>query len=85
MTLHSWLLFGHILGADRPGDWRLVPTSANGRPAVINYLRSTRGRTFTPLSVDVLHVRGDRIAAINCFLDTRLAVTFARELRVPTS
>ena len=70
--------FGHILGADRPGDWRLVPTSANGRPAVINYLRSTRGRTFAPLSVDVLHVRGDRIAAINCFLDARLAMTFGQ-------
>ena len=70
--------FEHILGADRLGDWRLVPTSANGRPAVVNYLRSTRARAFAPLSVDVLHVRGDRIAAINCFLDTRLAVTFGQ-------
>ena len=70
--------FEHILGADRPGDWRLVPTSANGRPAVVNYLRPTSGGSFAALSVDVLHVRGDRIAAINCFLDPRLATAFAQ-------
>ena len=70
--------FEHILGADRPGDWRLVPTSANGRPAAINYLRPSRGGTFAALSIDVLHVRSDRIAAINCFLDARLSVTFGQ-------
>lgn len=70
--------FEHILGADRPGDWRLVPTSANGRPAVVNYLRPTSSGTFAALSVDVLHVRGGRIAAINCFLDARLAVAFGQ-------
>lgn len=70
--------FEHILGADRPGDWRLVPTSANGRPAVVNYLRPINGDTFAALSVDVLHIRGDRIAAINCFLDTRLAAVFGQ-------
>lgn len=70
--------FEHILGADRPGDWRLVPTSANGRPAVVNYLRPNCGGPFAALSVDVLHVRGNRIAAINCFLDARLAVAFGQ-------
>jgi ketosteroid isomerase-like protein len=70
--------FEHILGADRTGDWRLVPTSANGRPAVVNYLRPTSSGTFAALSVDVLHVRGGRIAAINCFLDARLAVAFGQ-------
>lgn len=70
--------FEHILGADRPGDWRLVPTSANGRPAVVNYLRPTNSDIFAALSVDVLQIGGDRIAAINCFLDTRLAAAFGQ-------
>jgi RNA polymerase sigma-70 factor (ECF subfamily) len=68
--------FEHILGTDRPGDWRLIPTSANGRPAVVNYLRPVSGGAFAALSVDVLHIRGDRIASINCFLDGRLAAAF---------
>lgn len=68
--------FGHILGPDRPGDWRLLPTSANGRPAVANYLRPADGAQLVPLSVDVLHVRNDRIAVINCFLDPMLATVF---------
>ena len=70
--------FEHILGANRPGDWRLVPTSSNGRPAVVNYLRPTSSDTFAALSVDVLHVRDGHIAAINCFLDARLAVAFGQ-------
>jgi RNA polymerase sigma-70 factor (ECF subfamily) len=70
--------FDHILGADRPGDWRLVPASANGRPAVVNYLRPTNSSTFAALSVDVLHVRGSHIATVNCFLDARLAVAFGQ-------
>jgi RNA polymerase sigma-70 factor (ECF subfamily) len=70
--------FEQILGANRPGDWRLVSTSANGRPAVVNYLRPSSGGTFAALSIDVLHVRDDRIAVINCFLDARLAIAFGR-------
>jgi RNA polymerase sigma-70 factor, ECF subfamily len=68
--------FERILGGDRPGDWKLVPTSANGRPAVINYLRPADGAAFAALSIDVLHIRDDRLANINCFLDTHLAKAF---------
>jgi RNA polymerase sigma-70 factor, ECF subfamily len=70
--------FEHILGADRPGDWKLVPTSANGRPAVLNYLRPADSDTFAALSIDVLHTRDDRLATINCFLDTQLAKAFGQ-------
>jgi RNA polymerase sigma-70 factor (ECF subfamily) len=72
--------FEHILGANGPGDWRLLPTSANGRPAVVNYVRPAAGRTFAALSIDVLHVRDDCIAAISCFLDDRLATAFGRPM-----
>lgn len=74
--------FDHILGDARPGDWRLVPTSANGRPAVVNYLRAAHDDRYLAISVDVVHIRGDRIAAINCFLDRRLAAAFGQPLSV---
>ncbi len=70
--------FEHILGDDRPGDWKLVATSANGRPAVVNYLRPADGDTFAALSIDVLHIRHDRLATVSCFLDPRLARAFGR-------
>ncbi len=74
--------FERILGGDRPGDWKLVPTSANGRPAVVNYLRPADGGTFAALSIDVLHVRDDRLATINCFLDVGLAGAFGHPLTI---
>ena len=54
--------FERILGGDRPPDWKLIPTSANGRPAVLNYLRPADSDTFAALSIDVLHIRDDRLA-----------------------
>ncbi len=74
--------FERILGGDPPGDWRLVPTSANGRPAVINYLRPADSSTLAALSIDVLHIRDDRLATINCFLDAHLAKAFGHPLTI---
>lgn len=74
--------FERILGGDRPGDWKLVPTSANGRPAVLNYLRPADSNTYASLSVDVLYVRDDRLASIHCFLDTRLVKAFDHPLAI---
>ncbi len=68
--------FERILGGERPGDWKLVPTSANGRPAVLNYLRPGDSDTYASLSVDVLYIRDDHLASIHCFLDTRLVKAF---------
>ncbi|MAT07340.1 MAG: RNA polymerase subunit sigma-70 [Acidimicrobiaceae bacterium] len=74
--------FERILVADGSGDWKLVPTSANGRPAALNYLRLPDSDTFAALSIDVLHIRDDRLAAINCFLDARLARAFGHPLAI---
>jgi len=50
----------------RPMDWRTIPTRANGRPALANYLRGAQ--TYDALVVDVLRVVDGRIAEINAFV-----------------
>lgn len=51
---------------------RLVPTTANGAPAVAQYRPSGPGGAHRPWNLQVLDVAGDRVVAINGFLDTRL-------------
>ena len=67
--------------ARRPGDWAMVATWANGRPATANYLRRPGDERFRALSIDVLTLdeRG-RIAEINCFLDDALFASFGLPL-----
>ena len=52
----------------RPLDWRTVATSANGRPALANYLREPGGTRYEALVVDVLRIVDGRIAEINAFV-----------------
>ena len=49
------------------GDWRLVPTRANLMPAAASYLRAPGDTEFRAFKLDVLRVRGDRIAEITTF------------------
>jgi len=49
---------------------RLVPTAANGLPAFGQYRPGARGEPHRPWSLVVLELAGDRIAAMNHFLDT---------------
>ena len=53
----------------------MVPTRANGQPAVVAYRRGADGR-FTAHGVEVLTLLGDRIARITAFLDPSLVPTF---------
>lgn len=50
------------------GDWRHLPTSANGQPAVGCYLWDDDAGAHLAWSVDVLTLRGDRIAEITSFV-----------------
>jgi RNA polymerase sigma-70 factor (TIGR02960 family) len=56
-----------LAGAFDPGDWRLLPTRANRMPAAASYLRARGDDTFRAFKLDVLRVRGDRIAEITTF------------------
>ncbi|MFL6073096.1 MAG: sigma-70 family RNA polymerase sigma factor [Mycobacteriales bacterium] len=49
-----------------PGDWRMLPTRANGQPAAATYLRGDDGR-HRAFGIAVLTVRGDGIAGITVF------------------
>ena len=62
-----------VLG--RPGRWRMVPTRANGQPAVVAYRRTADGR-YEAHRVEVLEVIGHRIARITAFHDPALVPTF---------
>ncbi len=58
-----------------PGQWRTVPTRANGDPAVALYGRAPDG-TYRAHSIDVLSLIGGRIARIVAFNDADLVKTF---------
>lgn len=76
--------FAHLLGPDGPGAWELVPTRANGAPAVANYLRPPGEETARATSIDVLRVRAGRIVGIHCFLGDAPFPAFGLDLLSPT-
>jgi RNA polymerase sigma-70 factor (ECF subfamily) len=53
-------------------DWRHLPASANGQPAVAVYHRVETGGAYLPFALDVMTLEGDRIRQITAFV-TRTA------------
>ncbi|MFF0728087.1 RNA polymerase subunit sigma-70 [Streptomyces sp. NPDC004134] len=49
------------------GDWRHLPTRANGRPAVAGYVRRPGTTVYRAQTLEVLRVDGGRIAEITTF------------------
>ena len=62
-----------------PGDWRMVPTSANGQPAAVAYRREADG-VHHAFGVAVLFATTTGIARITVFGDPRLATRFGLPL-----
>jgi RNA polymerase sigma-70 factor (ECF subfamily) len=58
-----------------PGDWRLLPTRANGQPAAAAYLRGPDGAHHA-FGVSVLTPAAGGIARINVFGDPALVARF---------
>jgi RNA polymerase sigma-70 factor (TIGR02960 family) len=56
-------------------QWRMVPTRANGQPALVAYERTGEGR-YEAHGIEVLTLIGDRIARITAFNDASLVPTF---------
>jgi RNA polymerase sigma-70 factor, ECF subfamily len=65
-------LAGRVLRTDL---WRLVPTRANGQPALVEYEHTGDGR-YEAHGVQVLTLIGPRIARITAFNDPSLVPTF---------
>jgi RNA polymerase sigma-70 factor (ECF subfamily) len=59
----------------RGDQWRMVPTRANGQPALVAYQRAGDGR-YEAYGVQVLTLLGARIARITAFNDPSLVPTF---------
>jgi len=75
--LRNW-----VLGA--PGDWQMLPTSANGQPAAVGYRRGADGARHA-YGVVVLEVTGTGISHIVSFGDPGLAALFGFPATLPAS
>jgi RNA polymerase sigma-70 factor (TIGR02960 family) len=60
-------LLERAFGADRDGDWRLLPTAANRLPAAVSYLRRPGDTEYRAFKLDVLRIDGGVIAEITTF------------------
>jgi RNA polymerase sigma-70 factor, ECF subfamily len=75
--------FAVELPLTRCGSWRHVPTSANGQPAVGCYLRTGDSGAYLAWSIDVLTLRGDRIAEITAFVGAEHFAPFGLPASLP--
>ena len=57
------------------GNWRLLPTRANGQPALVVYARRPDG-VFRAYGVQVLAVQGSQVRRISSFNDAALVTAF---------
>lgn len=73
---------GHVLG--RPGDFRTVPLSANGQPALAAYRRGAEGR-YRACVIQVLTFAPGGVARIAAFRDLRLFPVFCLPADMPAA
>lgn len=79
----GWYRGGEAIGklihqqcpAERPGDMRLIPLTANGQPAAAMYMRSEDGGHL-PFQLHVLNMTADGVSHVVAFLDTSLFAKF---------
>jgi RNA polymerase sigma-70 factor (ECF subfamily) len=57
-------------GLTEPGEWRLVPTSANRMPAAACYLREWDKTEFVAFKIDVLRIVRGQVAEVTTFNST---------------
>jgi RNA polymerase sigma-70 factor, ECF subfamily len=68
--------------ASGPGDMRMVPTSANGQPALALYMRDSDG-VHRAFQLQQLTISGDRVTHVVCYFDTSLFATFGLPDQLP--
>jgi RNA polymerase sigma-70 factor, ECF subfamily len=69
-----------VLG--RPGDWRMIPTAANGQPAFAAYAREHTGG-YIAHGICVLTLTGTEVSRMVCFNDPGLFPGFGFPSRLP--
>jgi RNA polymerase sigma-70 factor (ECF subfamily) len=65
-----------VFTADARGRFRLVPTRANGLPALATYQRDADAGAFRPVSIQLLQLEHGRIREVHAFLDPSLFPRF---------
>jgi RNA polymerase sigma-70 factor (ECF subfamily) len=72
-----------VIGSDaaaeflaRPLDWRTLPSAANGRPALICYLRHPGSDQYDAMVVDVLTIENGKIVESNAFVGAHHVAAF---------
>jgi RNA polymerase sigma-70 factor (ECF subfamily) len=73
-------LGAHVLG--RPGEFRMIPTAANGQPAFAAYARDHRGG-YHAHGICVLTLTGTQVSRIVSFNDPGLFGAFGFPARLP--
>jgi RNA polymerase sigma-70 factor (ECF subfamily) len=66
-----------------PGDWRLLPTTANGQPSAAAYLRDAKG-TYRAYGLALLTCKSGGIARITAFVGAELVVKAGFADALPT-
>ena len=73
--LGSWVL-------REPGQFRMIPTVANGQPALVAYMRGADGLHYAH-GVQVLTLAGSSISRVTSFNDPELVATFGFPFVLP--
>jgi RNA polymerase sigma-70 factor (ECF subfamily) len=63
-----------MTGPTALGEFRCLPASVNGQPAVANYLRRPGETVFRALALDVLRVQDGLVAEVTTFGDSYIAL-----------
>ena len=75
--LQSWVL-------TEPGRFQMIPTAANGQPALAAYLRDPDG-VHRAHAIQVLTIAGSRVARVASFNDPGLFATFGLPQVLPAA
>jgi RNA polymerase sigma-70 factor (ECF subfamily) len=67
---------GGLLAGDARGRFRVLPTLANGQPALAFYQFDADAGVYRPFSLQLLELEGGRIKGLLSFLDPRLPTQF---------
>ncbi|HEX2127976.1 MAG TPA: sigma-70 family RNA polymerase sigma factor [Solirubrobacterales bacterium] len=79
MVAASWLM-----PEGPPPRLRYVETRANGQPAAGVYLLDPHRSAYVPLCLDVITLRGPRVADVTCFRMPELFARFGLPARLPS-
>ena len=74
---NSWLM-----PSGAPGSLRCAPVRANGQPALGVYRIDPSSGAFLPIALDVLALRGDRVAEVTAFRDPSILGRFGLPQRL---